>query len=332
MFFIMAEFTVVSLFAGCGGSSCGYQMAGGKVLAAVEWDQNACDTYRLNHPDTRLLQQDINELDATELMKELDLSPKQLDILDGSPPCQGFSTMGRREVHDPRNRLFESYARLLKNLQPKVFVMENVSGLVKGKMKPVFMEILSTLKACGYQVEARLMNAQYYGVPQRRQRVIFIGVRQDLGVLPTFPKPQTQPILLKEALAGLPDPLEVLLPKGKALQLASCLKPGQDGAQLKQALGGRATDYSLERLSWFKVAPTLCRTIRPGQCGLLHPESIRYLSTAELKRIASFPDDYQFNGSLEEQWARIGNAVPPLLMKAIARHIQTCIFSQVRSY
>jgi len=324
-------FTVVSTFCGCGGSSQGYKLAGGSVKLSIEWEQNACDTYRLNHPNTILLHRDIATVTGNELLNLIGLKAGELDILDGSPPCQGFSTMGKRQIEDPRNQLFQEYVRLLKELKPKVFVMENVSGLVKGKMKPVFVEILTALKGCGYQVKARLMDAEYYGVPQRRKRVIFIGVCDDLGISPSHPNPQSSPINLRQALKDLSTPLEVLRPKGKALDLATCLKAGQDGSELRASLGGSARDYSLERLAWHKVAPTICKTIRPGQCGLLHPDENRFLSTPELKRIASFPDDYQFVGSLEEQWARIGNSVPPFLMKAIASHINEHILSKVNS-
>lgn len=178
---------VVSLFAGCGGSSTGYDLDGCRVLAMVEWEQNAVETYRLNHPDTVIFHQDIQTVTGEDLLNAIGLGVGELDILDGSPPCQGFSTAGKRIIEDPRNQLFKDYVRLLQELQPKVFVMENVSGLIKGKMKPVFVEILTTLKQCGYQVKARLLNTQYYEVPQKRKRVIFIGVRNDLDIEPTFP-------------------------------------------------------------------------------------------------------------------------------------------------
>lgn len=314
--------TVISMFSGCGGSSTGYRMAGYRVCAAVEWEQNSVDTYRLNHPQTLVFHQDIATVTGGELLAATGLSVGELDILDGSPPCQGFSTVGKRIVDDPRNTLFKEYVRLLTELQPKVMVMENVSGLVKGKMKPVFVDILTTLRESGYNVNARLMTASNYGVPQKRQRVIFIGVRQDLGIVPSFPAPFTTPIPLRDALKDLPQQLEALRPTGSALKLAQSLKPGEDGADLRKRYGYKPSDFSLQRLSWHKVAPTVCKTIRPGQCGLLHPDEQRYLSTAELKRICSFPDDYQFAGSLEEHWARMGNSVPPLLMKAIAGHIR----------
>ncbi len=172
--------TVISLFAGCGGSSLGYSMAGFRELLAVEWDDNAVETFKLNFPDVPVYHGDIAKLSVEECLKITGLQPGELDVLDGSPPCQGFSTAGKRKMEDGRNSLFKEYVRLLRGLQPKALVMENVSGLVKGKMKLIFAEILRELKASGYHVSARLMNAMYFGVPQSRERMIFIGVREDL--------------------------------------------------------------------------------------------------------------------------------------------------------
>jgi len=172
--------TVISLFAGCGGSSLGYSMAGYRELLAVEWDDHAVETFKLNFPDVPVWHGDIAELSVEECLRITGLKPGELDVLDGSPPCQGFSTAGKRKMDDGRNQLFREYVRLLRGLQPKVLVMENVSGMVKGKMKLIFAEIMRELKASGYQVSARLMNAMYFGVPQSRERMIFIGVREDI--------------------------------------------------------------------------------------------------------------------------------------------------------
>lgn len=171
--------TVISTFAGGGGSSLGYSMAGYNELLAVEWDDNAVETLRLNFPDLRIYHGDIAKLSVEQCLEMAQIEPGELDVFDGSPPCQGFSTAGKRILNDPRNQLFREYIRLLRGLRPKVFVMENVSGMVKGKMKLVFAEIMKELKASGYQVSARLMNAMYFNVPQSRQRMIFIGVRDD---------------------------------------------------------------------------------------------------------------------------------------------------------
>ena len=168
--------TVVSLFAGCGGSSLGYSMAGYRELLAVEWDAHAIETFKANFPDVPVFHGDIAKFSVEEALGITGLKPGELDVLDGSPPRQGFSTAGKRKMDDGRNQLFREYVRLLRGLQPKVLIMENVGGMVKGKMKLIFVEILKELKAAGYHVSARLMNAMYYGVPQSRQRMIFIPI------------------------------------------------------------------------------------------------------------------------------------------------------------
>ena len=172
--------TVISLFAGCGGSSLGYSMAGYRELLAVEWDDHAVATFKLNFPEVPVYHGNIAKLSVEECLRLAGIGPGELDVLDGSPPCQGFSTAGKRRMDDGRNTLFREYVRLLRGLKPKVLIMENVSGMVKGKMKLIFAEILKELKESGYHVSARLMNAMYYGVPQSRQRMIFVGVREDI--------------------------------------------------------------------------------------------------------------------------------------------------------
>ena len=159
-------------------------MAGYRELLAVEWDDNAVETFHLNFPDVPVYHGDIAKLSVEECMRLAGLTgPGELDVLDGSPPCQGFSTAGKRDFGDDRNQLFREYVRLLRGLRPKVFVMENVSGMVKGIMKLIFADIMRELKASGYIVSARLLNAMYFNVPQSRERMIFIGVRDDLGIV-----------------------------------------------------------------------------------------------------------------------------------------------------
>lgn len=316
------QFSVVLLFSGCGGSSLGYKMAGGKALLAVEWDANAVETYRLNFPGTSVYCGDIARLSVEDCLRMAGLERGDLDILDGSPPCQGFSTAGKRRLNDPCNQLFREYVRLLRGIRPKVLVMENVSGLVKGKMKWIFAEILRELKASGYRVRVRLMDAKYYGVPQSRRRVIFIGVREDLGMEPSHPKPKTRPVTVREALYGADVgylPAKPIQPK--RMVLARRIHPYGSGADVT---GG--SFFNHQRLAWDKPARTVMKTAyRMGLPLLLHPDEQRGLSIGELRRLASFPDDFRFVGMWEDAWARIGNAVPPLLMKAIAEHIRDSI-------
>ena len=172
--------TVISTFAGGGGSSLGYSMAGFRELLAVEIDNNAVETFRMNFPHVPVFHGDIGKLSVEGCMELAGITePGEFDVLDGSPPCQGFSTAGKRQMTDDRNQLFREYVRLLRGLQPKAFIVENVSGMVKGKMKIIFAEILRELKGSGYEVKAWLLNAKYFYVPQSRERMIFIGVRKD---------------------------------------------------------------------------------------------------------------------------------------------------------
>lgn len=172
--------TVVGTFTGCGGSSLGFHLAGFKELLAVEWDNNAVETFKLNHPDAPVYHGDIHDLSVEQVLSLTGLSPGDLDCFQGSPPCQGFSAAGKRDASDPRNKLFEEYVRLLNGLQPKCFVMENVTGMIKSTMKPHYLKILEDLRSCGYTSKGQVMNAKYYHVPQSRERVIIVGVRNDL--------------------------------------------------------------------------------------------------------------------------------------------------------
>ena len=203
--------SVVSTFSGCGGSCLGYRMAGYRVLWANEFIPAARDTYKANHPDSILDPRDVRRVKPAEILAATGLRPGELDLFDGSPPCASFSVAGRREAgwgkvkvySETRQRtddLFFEYARLLEGLRPKAFVAENVAGLVKGTAKGYFLEILARLKSCGYRVSARVLDAQWLGVPQMRHRLIFVGVRDDLGVEPAHPKPLAYRYSVRDAL------------------------------------------------------------------------------------------------------------------------------------
>lgn len=204
-------YSAVSTFSGCGGSSLGYKMAGFKVLWANEFIPAAQDTYRANHPGTILDTRDIRKVQAQDILDVIGMQPGELDVFDGSPPCASFSTAGKREAgwgkvkaySDTKQRtddLFFEYVRLIEGVKPKVFVAENVSGLVKGTAKGYFLEILAALKGAGYKVTAKLLDAQWLGVPQMRQRIIFIGVRNDLNAQPAHPKPLPYRYSVRDAL------------------------------------------------------------------------------------------------------------------------------------
>lgn len=208
-------FTVASFFAGAGGSSTGYRMAGFRVLYANEFVPIAQESYRENaRPGTFVDGRDVRDVTAESVLDACGLARGELDVLDGSPPCQAFSTAGQREKgwgkdkkyeHGAKQKnedLFFEFVRLRDGIQPRVFVAENVSGLVKGTAKGYFLEILAALKV-GYRVKCRLLDAQWLGVPQARQRVIFVGVREDLELDPAFPTPLPYRYSVREALPWL---------------------------------------------------------------------------------------------------------------------------------
>lgn len=292
--------TVISTFAGGGGSSLGYSMAGYRELLAVEWDDNAVATFKLNFPDVPVYHGDIAKLSVDECLRIAGIQPGELDVFDGSPPCQGFSTAGKRVLDDPRNQLFREYVRLLRGLRPKVFVMENVSGMVKGKMKLVFADIMRELKASGYTVKAALLNAKYFHVPQSRERMIFIGVRDDLGIVPTHPAGQGRPFGVEDGCPHL---------EGKKINYTM--------------MQGMVLDGSRPWHTSKEPSPTLSKS---GNYAVFDNGKLRSFSIVEASRLGSYPDGFQWRKDAIE---RIGNSVPPLFMRAIAAHIRETILSNV---
>jgi DNA (cytosine-5)-methyltransferase 1 len=311
--------TVISTFAGGGGSSLGYSMAGYRELLAVEWDKNAIETFHLNFPKVPFYHGDIAKLTVAECLRMAQVEPGQLDVLDGSPPCQGFSTAGKRNLDDPRNNLFKEFVRLLRGLRPKAFVMENVSGMVKGKMKLVFAEILRELKASGYKVKARLLNAMYFGVPQSRQRMIFIGIREDLEIEPGHPAGQSKPMTFVDACYDLRNqPSDLTFnPETRTAQIMKRLPAGQTDPK----------HHSHVKLAWNQPSNTLLKDFL-GYFHFWHPEKWRPLTLREWSRLGSYPDSFLWTDK-KNACQRIGNSVPPLFMKSIAIHVEKLLRSSL---
>ncbi len=314
--------TVISVFAGCGGSSLGYKLAGYRELLAVDWNGIAADTFKLNFTDVPSWVRDVRTVTVEEVLNFCGLVPGELDVFDGSPPCQGFSMSGRREVNDSRNDLFLEYIRLINGLKPKVFLMENVPGMVKGKMKGRFIDILKSLKTLDYRVKCKQMNAKYYGVAQSRERLIFIGVRNDLNIEPSFPKGCGRVVSVGKALEGFNCAEQVVYPKGKARDYYYAIPPGKSLAHFMTKKFGINSYFNLIKADPKRPLCTITRLFAEGMSGILHWKERRFLTIGELKRLASFPDDFQFAGTFKEQWAQIGNAVMPKFMCAVAEHIK----------
>lgn len=344
-------YKVVSTFSGAGGSCLGYRMAGFKVVWANEFIPAAQETYEANHKGTFLNYNNIRDITASDIIKESGIPYGEIDLFDGSPPCASFSTAGAREKHwgeekkysDSKERtddLFLEFTRLLHDLQPKTFIAENVSGLVKGTAKGMFKMFLQEMKNCGYEVECRLLNAKYLGVPQSRERVIFMGVRKDLvqkyDVRPSYPVPSHNIVTLGEALRGVHNSkaeLEDLREELRHVAIGRYLRqiPKNPQKPLSYAnYTGQTKCFNLVRCSMYHPCPTL--TQRGGYkraCGVCHPLEDRRFTTSEIKRIQSFPDDFTLTGDYGQQWERVARSVPPLMMYRIADRIARDILCRI---
>lgn len=326
---------VASTFSGAGGSCLGYRMAGFKVLYASEFIPEAAATYRANHPDSYLDTRDIRATTAKDVLVAAGVDVGELDVLDGSPPCSAFSTAGKREKGWGQSKeysdgaiqvvddLFWEYIRLVRGIRPKVFVAENVAGLVKGTAKGYFKRILAEFRACGYLVAAKLLNAAWLGVPQGRERLIFVGVRSDLKQMPVHPAPFQHIYSLGEAVAdlqGLPlDQTDArrLKPGTDTYHFWRSTRPGNTLADACQEQLGKTSFLTHTKCSPTTVAPTITAIAQA-----YHWEEPRTLSIPEVKRACSFPDDFVLTGDFMQRWERLGRAVPPLMMKAVADTIR----------
>lgn len=276
-------------------------MAGYRELLAIEWDDHAVACFRANFPEVPVYHGDIAKLSVADVLVRTGLKPGELDVFDGSPPCQGFSTAGKRKFGDQRNQLFREYVRLLRGLQPKAFVMENVSGMVKGSMKLIFAECLRELKASGYKVSAKVLNAAYLGVPQARERMIFLGTRNDLSALPSHPAPSTKPMMASQVHPHLAEVLCAASHAGEWRPAKSMTYP-----VITKALGTLKINAHFSGGHFIRTIDGVER--RP--------------TLAEIQAIGSFPPAFVFPGTREQGIERIGNSVPPLLMRAIASHVR----------
>lgn len=343
-------FNVVSTFSGGGGSCLGYRMAGYRVLYANEFIEEARNTYKANHPNSYLDGRDIRTISGDDILNIINLEKGEIDLLDGSPPCCAFSTAGSREkgwgkvraYSDSAQRvddLFFEYTRLIRELQPKTFVAENVSGLVKGTAKGYFINIIKEMKSCGYDVSARLLNAKYLGVPQSRERIIFVGVRNDLiekyHVKPIHPTPINNIITLKDAFKGVVnDENEVRqltedIKKYKVYQVMQKL-PKNPKKAIKGSSVMNGSWFNLSRESMYRPCSTICQMNgQMGAAGNIHPLYDRKFTIAELKRITSVPDDFVLTGTYAQQWERLGRMVPPVMMKSIAETVEREILCKI---
>ena len=353
------KFKVVSTFAGGGGSSTGYRLAGADILAINEFVEEARVTYKENYPDTPIVPNDIKELTGQDFLDLVGLEKGELDILDGSPPCSAFSVAGKLshssdgkhsdgwgqtksysdgKVVENIEDLFFEFLRVANDIQPKVIIAENVKGLTIGEAKEYYNRILNEFENIGYEVVSEVMDSRYYGVSQTRTRVIFIAVRQDvadevglnfLTMNHLFPEPARTAIPLKEALVGLEyDDEEVKYLTEKFERTAYWKQTGSKMETFpKKVLSGmdyhpKGHHFNLKRVSLEAPAPTLTAMGNGDTtAGAFHWSEPRKLTLGELKRIMSLPDDFKLTGKWNQKAERIGRMVPPLMMKQIAESV-----------
>lgn len=334
-------YSTISLFAGCGGSSLGYKLAGYKVLLASEFIPKAIETYKANHPDTIVIEKDIRQTTPEEILELIHKNKFELDVLDGSPPCASFSSSGKKEAlwgkvkaySDTKQRvddLFFEYNRIVAGIMPKVIVAENVKGLTIGKSKEFLDEVLKQLDEIGYDVDYKVLNSMNYDVPQKRLRTIIIGVRKDLNIKPTFPSGNNNIITVKDAIEDLQKDIFNIQ---EANEIVEAMK-NYANTKLLRTLHGEGVDhekrFNLRRNWWNKPSFTLLQTDgNLSAAGVCHPFEDRRHTIAEIKRLSTFPDDFILTGDYKRQYERIGRAVPPSMMKHIALHIKENILDRI---
>lgn len=365
---------IIDLFAGCGGLSTGFEMAGFNIPIAIEKDVRAAETYQFNHPNTNVITKDI--VSITNPLELLNNKNRIVGII-GGPPCQGFSLSGKRDPKDPRNSLFMEFIRFVKVIKPDFFVMENVPGILSMRTsdkKNVKDLILEEYKKAGYNACYKILNAAEFGVPQIRMRVIFVGIRNDLKYLPEKLHPigfllQDNQISIREAIMDLPqiksgegaekqkycsEPQNeyqkwarensefvynhiAMRHTKRLIDRFAVIKQGESLANVSEEymqrkrgdvtrVSGKVYAQNNMRPYPDKPSPTIAASF---QSNFIHPFLNRNYTAREAARLQSFPDYYIFKGkrttmSWEKnlsQYQQIGNAVPPLLARAIALNL-----------
>jgi DNA (cytosine-5)-methyltransferase 1 len=366
-------YTAIDLFAGAGGLSEGFRMEDFQILAANDFDKDAADTYKLNHPEVNFLDGPIQNITGQDLLEIANIKKGELDVLVGGPPCQAFSVYNhQRGFHDERSGLFREYIRIVEALMPKIIVMENVTGMSSVEKGRALIEIHDSLKRLNYNVEHKILKAEEYGVPQERRRIIFLGVQGNCTVQwpnQTHTKDGNKKFnTVWEAISDLPslnidegfeegdyvnDPLsdlqKYLRRNSKRIfnHYAPHLTPinihrmqfipqGGSWRDIPQDLlpdgmkRAKRSDHTKRygRLTQDGLSSTILTRCDPHWGAYIHPTQERTLTVREAARLQTFPDRIKFSGSRVEQYRQVGNAVPPLLGKAIAKSVKKILMSE----
>lgn len=340
----------IDLFCGAGGLSKGFMDAGFDIVVGCDNDKDALATFSRNHNGAIAINADLSQQETIDKIKEL-AGDKEIDVVIAGPPCQGFSLTGPRNFDDPRNKLYLAVISLVKQYMPKGFIIENVPGmanLFKGQVKD---EIIRRFTDMGYNVKAQILCAADYGVPQMRRRLIFMGVRKDIGE-PKFPEPildKAHYITCREAIDDLPSREDGNLGQNEDVYtkpprteyqkkmrgncnvlynhvatnhkdfVRKVIAQVPEGGNYKDLPEGVGTSRTFH-MAWTRLdghAPS--RTVDTGHRNLFHYKYNRVPTVRESARIQSFPDDFVFTGSRTHQDRQVGNAVPPLLGQALGK-------------
>lgn len=342
------EFTCIDSFCGAGGLGLGLQRAGFKILLSFDIDQKCIDTINTNtsyfhHPAEVA---DIANMLNGKVLEKCNLKRGELFLLAGGPPCQGFSIQRRGDDVDERNDLVLKYGQLINELYPCYFVMENVSGLAGKRGKTILQQLIEDVEAIGYKVHVKLLDAEEYGVPQRRKRYIIIGERNDLGEHYEYPVASEHRITVRDTIGMLPEPPmdgtdhpSISLHRRDRLSATNlkriqAIKEGQgrdnlpeellaDCHKIDSSVIGYRNVYG--RMAWDEVAPTITArfdSFTRGKFG--HPVQDRTVSLREGALLQTFPMDFVFTGNKVDIARQIGNAVPPVMAEKIGQSIIEC--------
>lgn len=353
------KFVAIDLFCGCGGFSYGFQHAGFDVALGIDMWKDATVTYKHNFPDTHVINDDITNITADDILARLQMKADDIDVIIGGPPCQGFSVSGKRMIDDPRNKLYKSFVGLVDEIRPKVFVMENVPGLIRlfgGKVKE---QVLFDFSSLGYRVKVQQLSSDEYGIPQQRKRVFFVGINdKKLSDHAEFQFPEAEYgegkkpfVTCKDAISDLdfvPDDVSLgeNIPYKIPAQSEYQERMRKDSGSIKNHSitihkeqtkkiiamvpdGGNYKDLPAElqntrkvHIAWTRMnSEKPCFTIDTGHNHHFHYKENRVPTVRESARIQSFPDSFEFIGIKTSQLKQVGNAVPPLMAEAVARQV-----------
>lgn len=329
------EYSVVELFAGAGGLALGLENAGFHSKGLVEIDKYACQTLRKNRPNLNVIEKDIIEVAEQGIRNFVDIPIGELDLLSGGYPCQSFSYAGKKMgLSDARGTMFYYYAQILKQLLPKMFLAENVRGLVNHDNGRTLALMLKVFSDIGYTVKWHVLKALDYDVAQKRERIVLIGIRNDLvekyDLNYSFPKPYGYQLTLKDILHDVPQSDGAKYPESKK-KVLDLVPPGGYWRDLpddiakeymgKSYFSGGGRTGMARRLSWDEPSLTLTCSPAQKQTERCHPDETRPFTVREYARIQSFPDSWEFDCSIANAYKQIGNAVPVNMGKAIGLSI-----------